>query len=144
MIEKYHFRKEEAESLAAFFLPMLECYPHKRISCRDAIGNEWLKDYTVSTNPRMDEKELLFYMENKQEQEPVPEKYDSEVNDGDSEDNSELSEELSEFGFKEVNIHPGFIDRSFTDLGYIGFGGGIDFSDLDRTGNWQFDNININ
>jgi hypothetical protein len=28
------------------------------------------------------------------------------------------------------------IDRSFTNLGYIGFGDGIDFSALDNTRNW--------
>ncbi|CAD8088219.1 unnamed protein product [Paramecium primaurelia] len=30
------------------------------------------------------------------------------------------------------------IDRSFTDLGYIGYGDGIDLEQLDSTGNWQF------
>lgn len=28
------------------------------------------------------------------------------------------------------------IDRSFTDLGYIGYGDGIDLYELDSTGNW--------
>ena len=32
------------------------------------------------------------------------------------------------------------IDRSFTDLGYIGFGNGIEIDMLDSTGNWQFIN----
>jgi serine/threonine-protein kinase SRPK3 len=32
------------------------------------------------------------------------------------------------------------IDRSFTDLGYIGFGDGIEIDKLDSTGNWQFIN----
>ncbi|CAD8199089.1 unnamed protein product [Paramecium octaurelia] len=30
------------------------------------------------------------------------------------------------------------IDRSFTDLGYIGYGEGINLEQLDSTGNWQF------
>lgn len=30
------------------------------------------------------------------------------------------------------------IDRSFTDLGYIGYGEGIDLEQLDSTKNWQF------
>ena len=33
-----------------------------------------------------------------------------------------------------------FIDRSFTDLGYIGFGDGIETELLDSTANWQFTN----
>jgi serine/threonine-protein kinase SRPK3 len=33
-----------------------------------------------------------------------------------------------------------FIDRSFTDLGYIGFGDGIETELLDSTANWQFAN----
>lgn len=32
------------------------------------------------------------------------------------------------------------IDRTFTDLGYIGYGDGIDLNQLDSTGNWQFEN----
>lgn len=31
------------------------------------------------------------------------------------------------------------IDRTFTDLGYIGYGDGIDLELLDSTGNWQFE-----
>ena len=30
------------------------------------------------------------------------------------------------------------VDRSFTDLGYIGYGDGIDMEMLDCTRNWQF------
>jgi serine/threonine-protein kinase SRPK3 len=30
------------------------------------------------------------------------------------------------------------IDRSFTDLGYVGFCDGIDLESLDNCGNWQF------
>jgi serine/threonine-protein kinase SRPK3 len=36
---------------------------------------------------------------------------------------------------------PKLVDRSFTNLGYIGFGDGIDLEALDNTGNWQFENI---
>jgi serine/threonine-protein kinase SRPK3 len=31
-----------------------------------------------------------------------------------------------------------FIDRSFTDLGYIGYGEGIYLEQLDTVPNWQF------
>jgi len=30
LVEKYHFKEEEAESFAEFLTPMLEWYPHKR------------------------------------------------------------------------------------------------------------------
>lgn len=33
------------------------------------------------------------------------------------------------------------IDRSFTNLGYIGYGDGIDLDKLDNGGNWQFSNF---
>ena len=32
-----------------------------------------------------------------------------------------------------------FIDRSFTDLGYIGYGDGIFLEQLDTVPNWQFE-----
>lgn len=31
-----------------------------------------------------------------------------------------------------------FIDRSFTNLGYIGYNEGIQLNDLDNEANWQF------
>ncbi len=30
LIEKYHFKEDEADLFAEFLLPMLEWYPHKR------------------------------------------------------------------------------------------------------------------
>jgi len=36
------------------------------------------------------------------------------------------------------------IDRSFTNLGYIGYGDGIDLDKLDNGGNWQFSNFEWN
>jgi serine/threonine-protein kinase SRPK3 len=35
-------------------------------------------------------------------------------------------------------VEHNLIDRSYTDLGYIGYGDGIQLMDLDSTGNWQF------
>ncbi len=39
-------------------------------------------------------------------------------------------------GIRKVDLK--FIDRSFTNMGYIGYGDGIDLEDLDKGGNWQF------
>lgn len=66
------------------------------------------------------------------------------MNDGDREDNSEV-DEMSEgedefYGYKpEIDLK--IVDRSFTNLGYIGYGDGIDLTALDNTRNWQFDNV---
>lgn len=70
--------------------------------------------------------------------------FDNEVNDGDREDNSnisELSENEDEFYDYKPQIDMNAVDRSFTNLGYIGYGDGIDLTALDNTGNWQFDNV---
>ena len=39
----------------------------------------------------------------------------------------------------EKKVDMRIVDRSFTNLGYIGYGEGINFDTLDQTGNWQFD-----
>lgn len=64
---------------------------------------------------------------------------DDDIYDGDGENtdndfyNNKDEEEF--YGYKdEVNLK--LVDRSFTNLGYIGFGDGIDFGALDNTGNW--------
>lgn len=63
--------------------------------------------------------------------------YESEKEDADSEDNlDEPIEEQLFIGEKEGDIR--LIDRSFTDLGYIGYGTGIFLEKLDFGPNWQF------
>lgn len=66
---------------------------------------------------------------------------DSENNDGDKEDNGDEDYNISDdefYGDKKQYINPKFIDRSFTNLGYIGYGDGLNLEELDQTANWQF------
>lgn len=71
----------------------------------------------------------------------------TDSNDGDSESATNSNEDDSSDELKNpqaTGCGPNksysrmIVDRSFTNLGYIGFGDGIDFDALDQTGNWQF------
>ena len=64
--------------------------------------------------------------------------YESEREDGGSEDNNEPDEDKQLYEVQKVGTI-GLIDRSFTDLGYIGYGTGIFLEKLDFGPNWQFD-----
>ena len=67
------------------------------------------------------------------------EKVDSDLEYGGSEDNdkwSKYSEDDGAFYDYKPNIDLKLVDRSFTNMGYIGFGEGIDLDALDNTGNW--------
>ena len=55
-----------------------------------------------------------------------------------SDTSSPMLEELGKKGIASKLVQHNVIDRSFTDLGYIGYGDGIDLQELDSTGNWQF------
>ena len=65
---------------------------------------------------------------------------ETEVYDGDSEDNDEEDDESycndKEFFNYERKHDIRLIERDFTNLGYIGFDEGIDLDSLDNTGNW--------
>ncbi|CAM6001004.1 unnamed protein product [Sphagnum balticum] len=65
--------------------------------------------------------------------------YESEKEDGSIEDNAgEDSSDDEFFGYEKIgNIR--YIDRSFMDLGYIGYGDGIFLDKLDAGPNWQFE-----
>ena len=65
--------------------------------------------------------------------------YESENEDGELEDNNGGSGEKDDefYGYEKIgNIH--LVDRSFMDLGYIGYGDGIFLDKLDAGPNWQF------
>ena len=68
--------------------------------------------------------------------------YESENEDADVEDNSvpggDSGEEDNEFFAYEKRGDIRYIDRSFMDLGYIGYGEGIYLEKLDFGPNWQF------
>lgn len=100
----------------------------------------------------MTEEEFVEYSENKQltrkeelkEFLNVEEILDDDLNDADNEgfsgDDEEDEEEDDSF-YENIELKPdhAIVDRSFTNLGYIGFGEGINFETLDQTKNWQFD-----
>ena len=63
--------------------------------------------------------------------------YESEREDASSEDNNGPEEGEELYNVEKVGTI-GMIDRSFTDLGYIGYGTGIFLEKLDFGPNWQF------
>lgn len=53
LVEKYHFREDEAIAFSDFLLPMLEWYPHKRATALTMLDHPWLNmpdnyDYKMS------------------------------------------------------------------------------------------------
>ncbi len=128
--------------------PMLRCQPLSRASAREMLFNQWL-----SMPPRLDFKftdsEFEKYQTNKQLKSydevnlSSNEAEDSELNEADSEDNEDDEQDIPDSEFYNLPPHPlvdrSFIDRSFTNLGYIGYGDGIQLEELDQTANWQFD-----
>lgn len=67
--------------------------------------------------------------------------YESEKEDASGEDNSQNTQDDENdeefFGYEKVGDIR-YIDRSFMDLGYIGYGDGIFLDKLDAGPNWQF------
>ncbi len=65
--------------------------------------------------------------------------YESENEDAETEDNGGNDSSDDEFyGYEKVGDIR-YIDRSFMDLGYIGYGDGIFLEKLDFGPNWQFE-----
>ena len=64
--------------------------------------------------------------------------YESEQEDADTEGIASDGSGDSEFFSHQRMGQLKFIDRSFTDLGYIGYGDGIYLEQLDTVPNWQF------
>lgn len=42
LVEKYHFKEDEAEEFSDFLTPMLEWYPNKRVTAIEMINHRWL------------------------------------------------------------------------------------------------------
>lgn len=131
-----------------FLMPMLEYYPNSRASAKDCLDNPWLK-MPPNLDFRMNESEIEIYFKNKQIaavpdelQNSIHEAYDSDINDADGEDNDDNADNISDtafYGEQKNIISNKLIDRSFTNLGYIGYGDGLNLEELDQTANWQFD-----
>ena len=148
LTEKYRFKPEEARLFSSFMLCMLNPCPEKRFKAAEMLSHPWIlsedKEYV-----KMNEEEFKNYLLNKKKLENEEPDYlnkmdqvDSDAHGGGSEDNENSScSGTSSFYGHTANIDVKLVDRSFTNMGYIGFGEGIDLDALDNTGNWQFENI---
>ncbi|CAD8102785.1 unnamed protein product [Paramecium primaurelia] len=140
LIEKYKYIPKEAKELASFLEPMLNPYPEKRATASQSLNHSWLK--SESEGVKMNEQQ---YKEYKDKRGLVEFKKEVESEE-EYADRSESPRVILPLCTRRQNyIKPRFvdrkeIDRSFTDLGYIGFGDGIEIDLLDSTGNWQFVN----
>ena len=104
LVKKYHFKENEAQALTDFLMPMLEFYPERRASARELLRHPWLTmppnyDYLMSEAEifKMNMKEnLLGINKEKENEDPKNEinkdrdvySSDSELNEGDCEDNN--------------------------------------------------------
>ncbi|EGR29242.1 serine protein kinase, putative [Ichthyophthirius multifiliis] len=150
LIEKYQIKQDEVYLLTQFLVSMLKAEPLKRASARQVLLHcDWLKantnylfKYTESEFQRyMAKKQLLSYDE---VQLSSNEAEDSEIYDADSSKNTSVLQEDDDdqfYGQSEYKFDYKLIDRSFTNLGYIGYGDGIVLEDLDQNANWQFENF---
>lgn len=148
LLARYQVKVGEAKPLNSFLLPMLEFDPRKRISAKDALKDNWLY-MTSGAEFNMTEQEFEAYnsmknlkqLEHEMEVQKMNLNDESDVDFADSEDNGETNFDENDSFYKEKKqkLDMKIIDRSFCNLGYIGFGDGIDFDTLDQTRNWQFD-----
>ncbi|EAS03134.2 Serine/Threonine kinase (macronuclear) [Tetrahymena thermophila SB210] len=157
LVEKYRLKEKEAKAFEDFMMPMLHCMPEKRATAEQMLNHPWLKGPTTSYEFKQTEQEYQDYIKRKQKlidiaklqgEEYVDpnqennELYDDDIYDGDGEVSSleEFENDDEFYGYKpDINIK--LVDRSFTNLGYIGYGDGIDLEALDNGGNWQFNNV---
>jgi serine/threonine protein kinase len=42
LVEKYHFKEDEAEAFGEFLTPMLAWYPHERATAQEMLAHPWL------------------------------------------------------------------------------------------------------
>ena len=125
---------------------MMNFSPEKRASARDCLKKKWLKKpnfeifkYTpIELEKYLIKKNLLSY-EN-------VENFCEEANDsdnfyGDIEDNNKFElnrfRDESESYCEEINFK--LLERSFIDVGYVGYGDGIFLEELDKKPNKQFE-----
>ena len=125
-------------------LAMLNPSPEKRKTAREMLSHPWILSADAE-NVKMTDDEYKAYLLNKkanEDEEPEyinkMDKVDSDNDYAGSEDNSvaEYSDNEEAFYDYKANIDTKLVDRSFTNMGYIGFGEGIDLDALDNTGNW--------
>ena len=161
LMMKYHFKEKEAQALSDFIMPMLEYLPEKRASARELLNHPWLK-MEPNFDIKMNDVEIakMNFFENIKNEEMENEKnnnflYDddsdndrqvytseSEVNEGDDEDNSEYDAEFSDDKESDDSgdENPDKINIMNFNNSYAQYGQFVDLTALDRA-NPQFNNI---
>eukprot|EP01017_Pseudomicrothorax_dubius_P036158 TRINITY_DN5153_c0_g1_i4.p1 TRINITY_DN5153_c0_g1~~TRINITY_DN5153_c0_g1_i4.p1 ORF type:complete len:729 (+),score=180.41 TRINITY_DN5153_c0_g1_i4:145-2331(+) len=150
LVEKYRFNEREADGFASFLRPMLELYPERRITARNALKSAWLR-MPANLDPKMSDRELAMYKLQKRmitdEQVFTDHReigWESEEEDADCEDNvSRAAEEERDDRSRDLltDRTRAVLDRSFYHGGYVGFGEGIYIGELDAGSNFQFSNL---
>jgi len=144
LVEKYHVREHEAQGLADFLLPMLQYYPWKRATAQECLKQYWLR---MPANPQFKYTEEEIKQRAKNKKNPIEhmnfssvEELESELNDADSEDNPEDSDNSSQLSYEEHDNYgySGVLNKSFGKSGYVPYGGGLRVHELDQDPNWQF------
>lgn len=166
LIEKYKFKLEEASELASFFQNMLNPLPEKRVKANEQLNHKWLQvvgEDNYSGKMTEDDfkswqvqKENLIqngqYLPHPRDKVKTNHHYvqlqESEEDDGDASNQGTPFKRTANWRhFRGMRTKPNVmprvadmatIDRSFTDLGYIGFETGIDTEQLDQASNQQF------
>lgn len=138
MMVKYKYTEEEAVAFEEFMMPMLKCYPETRVSAQHVLKHRWLSIVTKDNQLKMSAEDFeKLHIEHDDKEEVW--QYESDQEDADNEGvTSDGSGDSEFFGHKRMGELK-FIDRSFTDLGYIGYGDGIFLEQLDTVPNWQFE-----
>ena len=160
LMMKYHFKEKEAQALSDFLMPMLEYLPEKRASARELLSHPWLK-MEDNFNVKMNEVEIakMNLIENLKNEEMENEKFngilsdddsdnnrqvyssDSEIGEGDNEDNSEYDNEFSdEDEENSSDDNPDKVNIMNFNNSFAQYGQFVDLTSLDRS-NPQFDKI---
>ena len=161
LMMKYHFKEKEAQALSDFLMPMLEYLPEKRASARELLNHPWLK-MEDNFNVKMNEVEIakMNLIENLKNEQMENEKFndilsdddednnrqvyssDSEIGEGDNEDNSEYDNEFSDEdeSWNSSDENPDKVNIMNFNNSFAQYGQFVDLTSLDRS-NPQFDKI---
>ena len=161
LMMKYHFKEKEAQALSDFLMPMLEYLPEKRASARELLNHPWLK-MEDNFNVKMNEVEIakMNLIENLKNEQMENEKFndilsdedednnrqvyssDSEIGEGDNEDNSEYDNEFSDDdeSWNSSDENPDKVNIMNFNNSFAQYGQFVDLTSLDRS-NPQFDKI---
>ncbi len=93
------------------------------------------------------ENEIYYYQENDQGEDDYDENEDEDEGEEDEDENQQdegkhnyyYDSDDQFYGPPNLPTNLYEIDRSFTDIGYVGYGDRINLDELDNTANWQFE-----